>query len=340
VKIPANSLCQKLQNGLAGIYLVSGDDPLLVGEACDAIRGAARAQGFDERDLYVADRGFDWEELLASGSNLSLFATRRILELRLPTGKPGDKGGKAIAQLALNQDPDTLVLVVVPQLDKRSLGTTWAKSIDDAGVVVQIWPVEESQMPGWIKQRLRASGLQANEEAVRLLAMRVEGNLMAAQQEIDKLVLLHGNGKLDADMIQQAVSNSSRFDIFDLVDAALAGDAARSLRILEGLREEGVEPVLIGWALSREMRTLSPLAWQIAHGDAPTKVLGKVWARRKPLVSAALGRHSSGSIHALQLQLARADRVVKGQASGAIWDELGLIVAKLAGTNLKLKATG
>jgi DNA polymerase-3 subunit delta len=338
--IPANTLSQKLGNGLAGIYLVSGDEPLLVGEACDAIRATARSQGFDERDLHVADRGFDWDELLASGSNLSLFASRRILELRLPTGKPGDKGGKAIGQLARQADPDTLVLVIAPQMDKRSLGTSWAKAIDEAGIVVQIWPVDESHMPGWIKQRLRAAGLQASEEAVRLLAMRVEGNLMAAQQEIDKLVLLHGSGKLDADMIQQAVSNSSRFDIFDLVDAALVGDSARSFRILDGLREEGVEPVLIGWALSREMRTLSPLAWQIAQGDPPAKALGKVWARRKPLVSAALKRHSSGSIHALQLQLARADRVVKGQAAGAIWDELGLIVAKLAGTNLKLKASG
>lgn len=340
MKIPATALAQKLGAGLAGIYLVSGDDPLLVGEACDAIRGAARSQGFDERDLYVAERGFDWDDLLVSGSNMSLFASRRILELRLPTGKPGDKGGKAIVQLAQQSDPDTLVLVIAPQLDKRSLGAGWAGAIDKAGVIVQIWPVEEAQMPAWIKQRLRASGLQANEEAVRLLAIRVEGNLMAAQQEIDKLVLLHGSGKLDADMIQEAVSDSSRFDIFDLVDAALSGDAERSLRILKGLQEEGVEPVLIGWALSREMRALSPLAWQIAQGAAPATVLGKVWARRKPLVSSALQRHSSGSIHLLQLQLARLDRVVKGQARGAIWDELGLIVAKLAGTNLKLKATG
>jgi DNA polymerase-3 subunit delta len=340
VKVPANALAQKLKSGLAGVYLVSGDEPLLVGEVCDAIRGAARAQGFDERDLHVAERGFDWDGLLASGSNLSLFATRRIVELRLPTGKPGDKGAKAIIQLIEHADPDTLLLVVAPQLDKRSLGASWAKAIDAAGMVVQIWPVEESQMPGWIKQRLRASGLQADEEAVRLLATRVEGNLMAAQQEIDKLVLLHGSGKLDADMIQEAVSDSSRFDIFDLVDAALLGDAGRALRILQGLRQEGVEPILICWALSREARTLSPLAWQIGHGDAPGQVLGKVWARRKPLVSAALQRHSSGSIHALQLQLARADRVVKGQASGAIWDELTLIVAKLAGTNLRLKAAG
>jgi len=340
MRVSAEALARELGRQLSRAYLVSGDEPLLVQEALDAIRATARDQGFEEREVHVADRGFDWDALLASSSSLSLFATRRIIEVRLPTGKPGDKGAKVLSDLAARDDPDTLLLVVTPKQDRKAAGAAWSKQIESGGVLVQVWPVDEPRMPAWIKGRLRRAGLRASDEAVRLLAARVEGNLLAAQQEIDKLALLQAGGEVDADTVRRSVADSARYDIFDLVDAALAGDPGRSLRVLAGLREEGVEPVLIVWALTRELRSLSGLAWQLSRGEPPGTVLGRVWQKRKPIVSAALKRHSAPAMHGMLMHAARADRVLKGQSRGVIWDELALLVAKLAGVELKLKATG
>ena len=266
MKIQANQLQSHLQKNLASCYLVTGDEHLLVDEALDSIREAARQQQFTSRDLHVATTGFDWSQLRDSTSNMSLFAERRIVELRLPTGKPGRAGSQAIVDLIEQLGSDLMLIVVTPKLDRSSQSAKWVKALDAAGVNVTVWPIGPRELPGWIAQRMRDTGLQPDREAVAMIADRVEGNLLAAGQEIEKLRLLHGEGKVSADDVSSAVANSSRFDVFKLVDAALGGDAKRSMKVLAGLRAEGVEPVIIVWALTRELRTLASLSELLAAG--------------------------------------------------------------------------
>ncbi|MDH3334628.1 MAG: DNA polymerase III subunit delta, partial [Gammaproteobacteria bacterium] len=227
MKIRANQLSPHLKNSLAPCYLVTGDEHLLVNEALDEIRAAARAKGFGMRELHVATTGFDWHSLTASTGNLSLFAEQRIVELRLPTGKPGRTGGQAIVDLAEQAGPELLFIVTAPKLDKSGTSSKWAKTLDQKGVSLPIWPVGVRELPGWIANRMRQTGLQPDRDAVALIADRVEGNLLAAGQEIEKLRLLLGEGKVTAEDVNKAVANSSRYDVYKLTDAAISGDAPR-----------------------------------------------------------------------------------------------------------------
>jgi DNA polymerase-3 subunit delta len=332
VKIAANQLSAQLNKPLLPCYLVTGDEPLLVQEALDAIRSSARDQGFESRELFVQSTGFDWSELTNAGGNLSLFADRRIIELRLPTGKPGVKGSAAIAAFAANDDPDILFLVSAPKLDRGGASAKWVKAIDAQGGVIQIWPVSPRDLPGWIAARMKHAGLRPDRDAVRLIADRVEGNLLAADQEIEKLRLLHGEGELSAADIDKAVADSSRFDVYKLVDAAVGGDARRALRILGGVRTEGVEPVIVMWALTREIRMLAGLADSIRHGtDLSTAMRqARVWQSRQGLVRACIGRHQPGDFFRL-LKLARdADAAAKGQMRADPWQLATRIVLDLA----------
>ncbi len=260
MKIQANQLAPHLKKSLAPCYLVTGDEHLLVAEALDAIREAARERGFGSRELHVATTGFDWADLTASSGNLSLFAEQRIIELRLPTGKPGKSGGSAIVELVEQAGPETLLLVTAPKLDRGAAASKWAKAIDKKGVNLTIWPIEVRELPGWIAGRMQSVGLKPERDVVALIADRVEGNLLAAAQEIEKLRLLLGEGAVSVEDVSNAVADSSRYDVYKLTDAAMAGDATRAVRILSGLRAEGVEPVIVMWALTRELRTLSRLS--------------------------------------------------------------------------------
>ncbi|MCB1845531.1 MAG: DNA polymerase III subunit delta, partial [Halioglobus sp.] len=236
MKIPANQLKPRLQKSLLPCYLVTGDEPLLVLEALDSIRASARERGFTTRDLFVATTGFDWNQLSAAGGNLSLFADKRIIELRLPTGKPGRDGSAAIADLTGNLDDDLLLVVSGPKLDKNSGSAKWVKALTAAGAHVEVWPVNRGELPAWINARMKAAGLLPDRDAVRLIADRVEGNLLAAQQEVEKLRLLLGEGQVTLDQVQRAVADSSRYDVYKLVDAAVSGDVQRAIRILGGVR--------------------------------------------------------------------------------------------------------
>ncbi len=333
MKLSADKLTAHLSGALKPAYLLTGDDPLLVSEAADAIRARARECGFTERDLHVAQRGFDWTNLSASGANLSLFAERRIVEVRLPTGKPGRDGGKAIADYMKRPPEDNLFLLVCPKLDRSGQSSAWAKAVEKGGALVQVWPVNAARLSQWIQGRMRAAGLEPTREAVQLLAGRTEGNLLAAAQEIDKLALLTGRGPVDEQAVRKAVADSARYDIFDLADAALAGSASRALHILEGLRGEGVEPVLVLWALGREIRSLASVCWQTDRGTSLSSALGSagVWQSRRGLVGDAARRIGSGRrADALLVAAARADRIVKG-APGQPWAELTALVAGLCG---------
>jgi len=331
VKIQANQLQSHLQKNLASCYLVTGDEHLLVDEALDSIRNAARQQGFTSRDLHVATTGFDWASLRDSSANLSLFAERRIVELRLPTGKPGRAGSQAIVDMLESLGPDLMFIVVTPKLDRSGQNSKWVKALDAAGVNLTIWPIGPRELPGWISQRMRAAGLQPDRDAVAMIADRVEGNLLAAGQEIEKLRLLHGEGKVTADDVSEAVANSSRFDVFKLVDAALGGDARRAMKVLAGLQAEGVEPVIVVWALTRELLTLASLADLLAYGADFGNGMQKVgvWRNRQALVRACVARHQPRSFHYLLKRTVAADQAAKGQLRADPWQVITSIVFEL-----------
>ena len=332
MKIRANQLASHLKNSLAPCYLVTGDEPLLVAEALDEIREAARARGFSSRELHVATTGFDWAQLTASTGTMSLFAEQRIVELRLPTGKPGRAGGQAIVDLVEQTGPDLLFIVTGPKLDSSTSKSKWAKTIDAKGVSLPVWPIGVRELPGWIANRMRQAGLQPDREAVTMIADRVEGNLLAASQEIEKLRLLHGEGKVTAEDVADAVANSSRYDVYKLADAALAGDASRAVRILGGLKAEGVEPVIVMWALTRELRTLATLDDAVRQGQDLGNAMQslRVWNNRQGLVRSCIGRHSHGDFHRMLKASGRADAAAKGQRFGDPWQMAADIVVGMA----------
>jgi len=336
MKISSDKLTTHLRDALAPAYLVSGDEPLLAAEAADAIRIRAAEQGFGERQLFVSQRGFDWHELRAGHTEMSLFATHKLLELRIPTGKPGDAGSKAIVEYVEAAPADCILLVITPKLDRAAQNSKWAKALEGFGVWIQVWPVDEKRLPQWVRGRMRDAGLLPDNDAVQLLADRVEGNLLAAQQEIEKLRLLNGPGAVDAETVRRAVADSARFDVFSLTDAALQGKPARATRILEGLRSEGLEPVLVLWALAREIRMLAGVAFELERGKRMEAALAsaKVWRNRAPLVKGALARHKRRQLHELLLLAGRVDRVIKGLTPGRAWDELARLVAGLSGVRV------
>jgi len=322
-----------LKKNLAPVYFISGDEPLRVLEAADAVRAAARAQGYDERDVLSVQAGFDWNSLLAEAGNLSLFAQRRVIDLRIPGGKPGEAGAKALRDFAARPPEDTLLLVTAGKLDPAARKSKWALALEQAGVAVFVWPLNEQEFSGWVQARMRKRGLQPSAEAVQMLADRVEGNLLACVQEIDKLYLLHGAGPVDAGAIAGLVADHARFDVYTLVDAALAGKAARSVRILNGLQAEGVAPPVVLWALARELRQLAAMAAEHSQGQAISGVMARyrVWASRKDVVGTALQRLTAAGCARLLRQCAATDRVCKGRATGNAWDELLQLTLQLAG---------
>lgn len=335
MQLKPEQLDAHLRKQLAPVYFISGDEPLRVMEAADAVRAAARARGYDEREVLSVEAGFDWGSLHSAAGSLSLFCERRLVDLRLPGGKPGDAGSKALRAWAERPPEDTLLLVTAGKLDPGARKGKWVQALDGAGVVVFVWPLDAQQYPSWVKARMQQRGLEPTAGAVALLAGRVEGNLLACMQEIDKLYLLRGAGPVDAEDIAAAVADSARFDIFGMVDAALAGEGARSVRMLQGLRGEGTPPAVVLWALAREVRQLAAMARQVGAGQAVPKVLAqyRVWQNRKSVVGKALQRLAGqgGEGGRLLRRCALVDRVIKGQAAGNAWDELLQLLLLLAG---------
>lgn len=334
MKIPLRQLDGTLKSGLSAAYLVTGAEPLLVDEALDKIRAAARAQGFDSRELHVVDRGFRWLELEASADNLSLFAARKLVELRLHTPRLGDDGGKAVRGLVERPDPDRLLVIALAEkLDSSTARTAWVKAIEQHGVWVEIWPVDRTELPRWIGERARANGVRLTSDAAVALAERVEGNLLAADQELKKLALAgHGARELDESAVLEAVANSARYDVFGLADAVSAGDAKRAFQVMDGLRAEGVEPVLLSWALCREIVLLARLKYAVEHGAAVDALLNRerVMRRRQPVVKSALRRLRWQDLKALLARAAEVDAAVKGAAETAPWEALtGFVLESL-----------
>ncbi|HWP94640.1 MAG TPA: DNA polymerase III subunit delta [Gammaproteobacteria bacterium] len=329
MQLAAEKLAAHLGGKLEPVYVVSGDEPLLVAEAADAIRTAARAQGYADREVFFVERGFDWNRLRAAGDSLSLFAARRLLEVKLPDGKPGDDGARVLAEYAARPAEETVLLVVCGAKIER--GARWLAALEQAGVHVPVWPIDVARLPAWLERRARALGLELEAAALQLIAERVEGNLLAATQELDKLSLIHGPGPLTAADVEAAVAMSARYDLFQFVETAIAGEGERALRMLDGLRGEGVEPVLVLWALARELRALAGFARQKAQGVPMTRVLASVWERRRAATGRALERLPARAWGRLLQRAARADRVIKGMAPGEPWEELLDLTAGIAG---------
>lgn len=319
------------QRELAPIYLISGDEPLQVGEAADLVRRRAREAGFATREVFEAVRGFDWGQLQAAGNNLSLFGDQRLFDLRLP-GSPGREGGDALRAYAEALPPDVILLITAPRFDAQAQKSRWFSALDRAGVTVVVYPPDAKQLPRWIDDRMRSRALEPTREAIALLAERVEGNLLAAAQEIDLLSLLHGTGKVDAETVLRVVTDSARYDVYNLVDTVLEGRIGRAQRVLNGLRGEGVATALVLWAVTREVRALCAMAADAANGRPLGQIFSahRVWQRRQPLVRAALRRDLAHWRLGLR-GCARCDRVIKGQEVGSAWHELGVLVTSLCG---------
>lgn len=325
MKIPLRQLDRHLADGVASAYLVAGDEPLLVDEALEQIRTAAQKRGFDMRELHSAERNYRWDDLTAGADNLSLFATRKIVEIRMATPKPGDDGSKAIASLCERRDPDTLLIVAVSaKIDSSAKRAAWVKAFEDHGVIVEIWPIDRGELPRWVQQRASSARLKLTLTAAQALAERVEGNLLAADQEIKRLALTAAGREVDEAEVLEFVANNSRFDVFGLADAVLAGDARRVFKILSGLRAEGVHPVQIAWAINRDISLLARLEFAVRHGENVEGALLKngVWQRRQPLVKAALQRFKAARLRALVAHAARADAALKGSPPSEPWTTL------------------
>jgi DNA polymerase-3 subunit delta len=332
LKIPQRQLSRQLERALAPAYLIAGAEPFLVDQALEQIRAAARAAGFAERELHVVDRSSRWGDLQASAGNLSLFSTRRVLELRMASPRPGEEGGAALCELVERADPDRLLLVAVgAKLDASVARSSWVKAFEEHGVLVEVWPVDRDELPEWIGARARQVGVELSADAAELLADRVAGNLLAAAQEIRKLALtLPGRAVGEAEILA-AVASSARFDVFRLSDAVLAGDSARALRVLAGLRAEGVEPTLVSWALTRDLTMLARVSYAQAHGENVDNALARlnVWRRRQPAVKLAVRRYGALRMAQFLRQAAEVDNVIKGNPPEPPWEALTALVLAL-----------
>lgn len=332
-KVSPEQLAADLSKGLAPIYLVSGDEILLVQESCDRIRHAASEAGYQDRELYHADHSFDWNQLHHASQSLSLFASRKLIELRI-SGKLNDAGRKALVEYAEAPPSDIVLLIVAPRFERSTQSAKWFKTLEGASRHVQIWPISRQQLPGWINQRARSLGLQLDKDAVDILVERVEGNLLAAAQELEKLRLLYdGQGSINAELMAHAVSDSARYDIFGLVDRALQGDAAGAVKMLQGLKAEGTDVLPILGLLSREIRNLLQIAVALEEGKAFAAVARQagVWDKRQGLVKAGLARLSPARLSLMLRKAALVDRATKGMGDGDPWDICLDLVLNLAG---------
>lgn len=319
---------------LSPLYIIHGEEDLLRIEALDTLRAAAKAQGYLNRESYTADNAFDWNELLQSAGSAGLFADLKLLEIHIPGGKPGKNGADALQTLAANLPEDTVTLIVLPKLEKAQLQSKWFSALSAQGLVLEAKAIGTNALPQWIKERLNRVGLDIQADALSLFAERVEGNLLAARQEIDKLALLHPKGHMvDMADAEAAVANVARFDIFQLSGAWMHGDISRVVRLLEGLEEEDEEPVLLLWAIAEDIRILIRLAAAMKQGQSIQSVRNslKLWGERQTAAPAAVKRIPVSRLLDALKTCARIDRIIKGAEQGNTWQELKQLLIGLAG---------
>jgi DNA polymerase-3 subunit delta len=331
MKLKTEQLAAHLKKQLAPFYVISGDEPLLVQETCDQIRLASKQYNIEERELLHAEAGFDWTDLLDQVNAMSLFASRRLIEIRIPNGKPSDKG-KALLQVVANPNPDNVVLIVTPRLDAGSQKTKWFKALEAAGVFIAIWPIDRSQLPGWLQRRIQAAGMSASQDAVALFAQRIEGNLLAGVQEIEKMRMM-GTEQISVELIEEATADSARYDAFTLADTCLLGNIGDATRILSHLKAEGHEAIMILGALIRKIRQLINLK---AHGPQRLTEGFKsqnIWPKQQPPFKSALGRLSQAELFACLQTAEQTDRAIKGDGNDP-WLLLSRLTELLTGVRM------
>ncbi len=330
--LDSEALAAQLPKGLAPLYAVHGEEPLLGIEAADRIRARAREEGYVEREVLTVESGFDWSQLAAAGASLSLFGSRKLVELRIPTGKPGTAGAQAIADYCAALPPDLVTLVEFPKLERAALTSRWVAALESAGVLVHARPVPREKLPAWLAGRLRLQSQQADVETLDFIAERVEGNLLAAWQELQKLALLLPPGKLEAEAVRAAVLNVARYEPAQAGEALLTGDVARLARVLDGLRGEGAPVPLMLWQIADDIRAACRVSDLMAEGMPAPRALkeARVWGPRQSWVGAAARRLPRARLDDALARLAWVDRVAKGVARGDVWQELAALGLELA----------
>jgi len=339
MKIKAEQLATQLTKKSSQIYLVSGDEPLIVEESCDLIRTHLKSDGFDEREVLHVETGFKWEYLLECANALSLFAEKRLIEIRLGSQKINKAASKILQEYIKFAPAENTLLLIADKLDGAAKKSVWYKSIEQQGCIIEIWPIETQQLPGWLKKRAASQNLKLEPDAIAILCDRIEGNLLAAKQELDKLLLLQGDTPLSGEDIISAVSDSSRYDVFSLMDAIIFGQSERSLKILQVLRQEAVEPTIILWAISREIRLLHELKTGLSQGQSYESLCAKlrVWGKKKQSLQQAAMRQSFDQLESMLRQCSQADQIIKGMQAGDHWLHITDMALSLSGKALQLE---
>ncbi|MGR9053123.1 MAG: DNA polymerase III subunit delta [Gammaproteobacteria bacterium] len=339
MRLQAPQLPAALKKGLSPVYFITGDEPLQLAEAADAVRAAAKKAGYASREILTVDPNFEWARLSAEADTLSLFADKKIIDLRLPSGKPGADGAKALTNYCARIPQDTLLLVTGGKLESAALKSQWFQSLDRAGTVIQVWPLSGRDLLQWLDQRVRQRGMTIDQDGLRLLCARVEGNLLAAAQEIEKLYVLYGAAALNVEAIESAVADSSHYDVFDLCDTMLEAKVAKLVKVMQGLKAEGVAEPIVLWALTREARTLCRIKTALSQGANKAAVFtqNQVRGPRQRLIEAALSRLSLHRLDKVLLMSAKADRQIKGRESGDPWATLLDASLMMAGVEITAK---
>lgn len=337
--IAPEQLKQRLERGLAPLYTIFGDEHLLVLESVDAIVASARARGYAERQVFIAEPGFRWEQLLEAGRSLSLFCANKLIELRIPSGKPGSEGAETIVRYCEQLPENVVSIVTLPRPDRAIANAAWFSALQRQAVSVAAEAVERERLPAWIAHRLKEHGQSADRETLQLLASRVEGNLLAARNEVEKLALLFPSGALRFEDVRHAIMDSGRYDVFALTVAALAGDAVRCNLIVTSLKQEGAAAPLVLWALTEELRALIKIKAGLGAGVPIGQLLreARAWGPRQKWLEAAARRLSVPVLHTCLAHAARIDRMNKGTLAGDSWDELANLALTLAGVSLPLE---
>ncbi len=336
MKISLDNLSKSLLEELLPCYLVSGDEPLLIQESLDSIRSAAEKEGFTSRGLYDQNQSLDWNEIINSCRNLSLFSEKKIIEIRLNSLRLGRVGSKLIIELIEEINDEVMVIISAPKLDKAATSVKWVQFIQKEGGFIQVWPLKGREIINWLRNRMRLADLHADQQVIEMMSERVEGNLLAASQAIEKLQLYLGRGEVNETDIQRAVSDHSRYDVYQLVDSILKGNIRLGLKILYAIRSEGTDAVVVIWAFIRELRTLSRIAESIEVGSTLNQAIQthRVWTSRKNIVASCVKRHKAKNFYDMIKSCANADSAAKGQSYGDKWQLLRNIMLELSSDNL------
>lgn len=333
MRVNAEQIESHLSRGLAALYVITGDEMLLAIEAADAIRARARSVGFSERETFVVDQHFNWARLLEAGQSLSLFTTQRMIDLRIPTGKPGIEGSKMLQRYAEHLPQDVLTLITLPRLDRASQASAWFVALEARAIIVSADPVGVERLPSWLDQRLKRQQQEADPQTLAFITDRVQGNLLAAHQEVLKLGLLFAPGKLSFEAVSDAVVNVARFDVFQLGEALLSADRTRFVRVLDGLRAEGTAGPFVLWSLVEEIRALKRVQEGVQAGKAVAQVMkeARIWGNRARLMPDALHRLDAEQLDDCLLRAAAVDRALKGVENQDPWDQMLRIGMRLMG---------